>query len=473
MPKALAALTVLVLAIAPLQTSIAATAKAGDVCKKAGLTSTSNGKKYTCVKSGKKFVWNKGVVVAKPKASPTPTSTPTLAPSPSPSPTPTLTPSPPPTPTIDDNFKKISADLSACKLKESKNFAGAGSKGFPMRSTLPSLGTMKIAIFPVDFSNAVGVGNPGEMFADDLLQIKAWADYFSRGKMQYDPQLVALDWVRAPHSAEWYACVECQKGAKSEKQTQAAGVQELINLVNDTYDFSGVQFIYFVFPAEAESKFGTSLILRSTPFSTKAETKIFSLYGEMAGGFYPTDRTKIWDHLIHEILHYQGLIGHGPINGSDLNIMTNQWGASKAVTSWESFMAGWFGEDELVCIDKNAIVEPTYITLSSLDDYGKDPQSVMVKLSEEELLIIEKRSNGKFTNFDESREYKKLNGFTVYYLNVNKENYRNDMDLGSEEKNFWRYLRDNGSVKLTDGIEFQGVTITPQSNNQIKIFRSS
>lgn len=35
--------------------------KAGDSCKKAGVTSISNGKKYTCMKSGKKLVWNRGV----------------------------------------------------------------------------------------------------------------------------------------------------------------------------------------------------------------------------------------------------------------------------------------------------------------------------------------------------------------------------------------------------------------------------
>ena len=310
------------------------------------------------------------------------------------------------------------------------------------------------------------------MFADDLVQIKDWANYFSRGKMQYEAQLVSQDWVRAPRGAEWYVCVECQKGATSEKQSQSAGVQEIINLVDAKYDFTGVQFIYFVFPAEAESKYGTSLILRGSTFTTKAGSQIMATYGEMAGRAFPNNRDKIWDHLIHEILHYQGLIGHGPINGSDLNIMTNQWGESKAVTSWESFLAGWFGKDEVVCIDKNAITESVFITMSSLDDYGKEPQSVMVKLSADELLIIEKRSNGKFSNFANSREYRNLNGFTAYYVNVNKENYRNDMDPNSEDKNFWRYIREDGKINFTKSIEFQGITISWQSNNQIKITKN-
>ncbi len=52
-------------------TAVAAV-KAGDSCKKIGSTATANGKKFTCVKSGKKLVWNKGVAVVKPTPTPAP-----------------------------------------------------------------------------------------------------------------------------------------------------------------------------------------------------------------------------------------------------------------------------------------------------------------------------------------------------------------------------------------------------------------
>ena len=67
--------------------------KAGATCKKAGLQTTDSGRKYTCIKQGKKFVWNKGVVVkAAPVANPSPSATPSPSASASPSPTPTPTP---------------------------------------------------------------------------------------------------------------------------------------------------------------------------------------------------------------------------------------------------------------------------------------------------------------------------------------------------------------------------------------------
>jgi hypothetical protein len=80
------------------QNSFAAV-KAGETCKKAGITSTVNGKKFTCIKSVKKLIWNKGVKVA--AAKPTPTPTPVVTPTPTPTPVVTPTPTPVVTPIVE------------------------------------------------------------------------------------------------------------------------------------------------------------------------------------------------------------------------------------------------------------------------------------------------------------------------------------------------------------------------------------
>lgn len=67
----------------------------GTKCSKVGITKTTGGIKYFCVKSGKNMVWNKGTIV---KATPTATKSTSVTPSKSPiasqSPSPTKTPSP-------------------------------------------------------------------------------------------------------------------------------------------------------------------------------------------------------------------------------------------------------------------------------------------------------------------------------------------------------------------------------------------
>jgi hypothetical protein len=76
-----------------------AAVKAGAKCTKAGATATASGKKFTCVKSGKKLLWNKGVTI---KAAPKPDLNPVfkpVEPTPTPQATSTSTPTPIPTPT--------------------------------------------------------------------------------------------------------------------------------------------------------------------------------------------------------------------------------------------------------------------------------------------------------------------------------------------------------------------------------------
>ncbi len=85
------------LVLSTLTVAEAASPKAGSSCPKVGNKEVSKGKTFTCVKAGKKLVWNKGVVV---KAAPKPSPTPTPSPSPTISSVPTPEPTPIPSPTI-------------------------------------------------------------------------------------------------------------------------------------------------------------------------------------------------------------------------------------------------------------------------------------------------------------------------------------------------------------------------------------
>jgi hypothetical protein len=83
--------------------SVSAAVKQGDSCKKVGASSIAKGMKFTCVKSGKKLVWGKGVKVIAPASNPSPKPTPSSSPTPTPSPSnsPSPTPTPTSTPTVE------------------------------------------------------------------------------------------------------------------------------------------------------------------------------------------------------------------------------------------------------------------------------------------------------------------------------------------------------------------------------------
>lgn len=90
--------------------------KTSSACKKTGISQVHNGKQYTCLKSGKKLVWSKGVTVAKtqPSPIPSPIATPTPTPTASSTPSPTATP----TPALNINVYKVNTDHGYARIGE-------------------------------------------------------------------------------------------------------------------------------------------------------------------------------------------------------------------------------------------------------------------------------------------------------------------------------------------------------------------
>ena len=437
--RLLCASLVVALTVVPFagSTATAAKVKAGAPCTKANAQVTKKGKTYVCKRVKGKLVWK----VLKPA--------------------------------LDDNYETVASDLDTCRLRETSNQTGAGAKGFPIRGTLPTLGDVKIAIIPVDFANAPGAGEPSALFAEDLTEIKEWSNFFSRGRMTYRPYLASPTWLRAPKGAEWYVCVECQKGASESKQSMAVGLQELVDLADPVFDFSDTDFVYFLFPYEAESKYGTSMYFHQTTIKTAEGPQQVAVYGERGGHSQPEWRlTRVWSHLIHEALHFQGWIGHGPYN--DTSIMTYDGGASQAVTTWEAFLSGWLEEEEVVCLDAASLTGPAYVTMSSLDLMGDRPVSLMVRLSDEELIIIERRSSGRYSNFATATNFggqlKDLDNFTAYRVDVNGPYQRVDgRDFDEIGPNFWGYILENGQLRITRSITYQGVNVAVVGSHQVRI----
>ena len=96
MRNAISGFIALALIVVPTQFLNATSVKAGTSCTKLGQSQIFNGYKFTCIKSGKKLFWDKGIAIQKP--SPTSSSSPTLLnsnnSSPKPQPTPTQTQTP-------------------------------------------------------------------------------------------------------------------------------------------------------------------------------------------------------------------------------------------------------------------------------------------------------------------------------------------------------------------------------------------
>ena len=234
----LAALLPLVL-VAPVSN---AAVKAGSACTKQGVKQISGGKSFTCVKQGKKLVWNKGVAVKKPAA-------PVVAPAASDdSGSSTKVPATQPTEVLvtegescDQMGKRTKSanELFECRkivgnklvyIRITNNFAPVSNPASPdplstcqlpdMRTTklwnrpgiayppspfpgFSATGTFKIIVVGFDFPDAAGSAAPSSYWESDLKNSSEWVKWYSNDKVKYN--FVTVDkWLRAPRPATAY-----------------------------------------------------------------------------------------------------------------------------------------------------------------------------------------------------------------------------------------------------------------------------
>jgi len=378
------------------------------------------------------------------------------------------------------SLRDLDQPNSVCQIQETANRFW-GSKGFPFQSLLPSTGEIDIAIVPIDFSNAQGVGKPGTMFEDDVREIEEWAPFASSGQMIYDVDLVSSNWIRAPRGAEWYTHFEGGKSPVPDLQTRSESLQELISVADDFYDFTDTEFVYFVFPYKAEQEYGTAVYLNyKVRINTKDGPVDLTAYGEMGGYTNQSSwsRDRIWEHVIHEILHYQGFIGHGPVNGGNWNIMQNQFGASATTSGWESFLAGWLSEEQVLCVNLEDITGEMELQLTSIDVGGSEAEVAIIKMSETEVIVVELRTSGKYSSFrgafsssDRQTSMPENPGYTAYRVNPNLPNYRDDQanQAEVEARNWWGYLRDDGNAWISNAVNHMGLTLSKISETKLAV----
>lgn len=183
-PAVLAVVLILQFGISP--QIVTAAVKAGAACTKLKSTTTVSGYKYTCIKSGKKLVWSKGVkVVVTPTPIASPTQTPSATATPTPTPTPSATPTPTPKPSANATLAPASiksfTELPA-RVSDIKFLAWTAiQKAIDTSSVQDSPIEIKVDANTTKFSNKTSeaVMLVQRVFHGSKLPTKAWMIYYT------------------------------------------------------------------------------------------------------------------------------------------------------------------------------------------------------------------------------------------------------------------------------------------------------
>jgi len=424
--------------------------KAGSSCTKAGLTSTVAGKKFTCTKSGKKLVWDKGAVVAKPGATPLKPNAASkvqvagdqcteIGESKS------NTQGTLECREISNNQKKYfqlttavpdlpvqnsPMPMSTCRVSDQRatqpkddNYAIA----YPIQwSPLNRVGRNKVLFIPIDFSDHPGTTSPNDMFGEDIRNFKDWVKYYSNGKFEVDVE-TSDKWIRASKPSTAY---ESYLGHAN--SNNSLGFEMLMKDSEHLFDYSKIDAVYLIFPSDLKTFKTESTYKAATVQTNKGKIKI----GIFATGSSIFNvRQKLWISITHELLHSWGIKQHAPAWPAVLSINTGSVGPGQGLITWDSMILDWINANQIWCNEVSSLTK-SELTLAPLEREQEGLKSAMIKLSPSKVLVIESHRRDKWGTFSNGTY-----GVTAYVVDTRFDTDRSGEYAGLDDFKGTKYTR--------------------------------
>ena len=434
-------LIALAISIIPVAAISAQKVTAGSTCKVYKQKVTNQSKVYTCIKSGKKLVWNKGFAVVKP--TPTPSASPTLSPTPLPA---TAT-------SVLSNLDSY-LNVASCKLINGSDQIGVNESfqqnPFRVRNTKP----IRALIFPIDFPDLIGNSDPLKDFA---YVTDGVSDYF---KQMSDGKSV-FSWTIYPKFVRYGTNVaDANLGGRS---TSGYGTfsSEAMKMAMQTVDTSAYDLIIYAPPITTTR----DQIAIGPAFVANSSTQINAtmLDGQSYAAKFPYTTA-------HEIGHLMGLadlynVGAaneaaakpGTQSANDLqfkymgifDLMNWAGGAGVELTAWNRWLIDLIGDDQIRCLPASSST-----TLLTPVEVSGGVKGAVIPLSTTEAIVMESR---RALRYDKGMS-KTSEGVLVYKVNTSISSGLGPMRVVGRAGSADIWLRD-APLKLRERLEVDGYTI--------------
>lgn len=294
----------------------------------------------------------------------------------------------------------------ACKLADQTTDLRT-MVGFPKRDyRLPSNGKINALIIPIDFSDVPGKGKPDEVFTAMTDEMARFFYAQSGGRVQFNFQSLK-DWVRAPFLSTAYNLGKWSDGDSNGYYGAA------LALADPLVDYSLFDVVYVLSPREIPASsiaYGPAFVSRpgdSYSMTNEGLVRNGSISG--ADAWNAGVSGSAWKWIAHETGHLFGLhdlytvTPNGPYGSWD--IMSLNWTEEAlALNSWNRYLQGWLADNQVNCLVREKIEKPIDQVITPIERDTEGIKSVMVKLSDSKILVLESRRNGGYDSLSEARE---------------------------------------------------------------------
>ena len=436
MRNKLLALLITALSLAFIQPLALAAVKPGTACKVLGKTSTTSGIKYTCIKSGKKLIWNKGVAVKKVMPTPMPSATPT----------------PTPTPTIKTSGLAEYRSVAECKLTNENQNEDVNQSHTPRKWYLvDTKKTIRILIFTVDFADLVSNSQEAPNFNGLISDFEAFYKSQSNNSLKFS-------WTVAP------------KVTRMTKSVQSYGVGarasgDVWSLYNDIQDlalktYKREDFDFFI--GSAPSSTLREQIASSPAFGTREKNRIPGTY---LGGDYWSNGAS-WTIPTHEFGHSGlGLADLYSFDASMLgaagsaqqfkymgvyDLMNWASGAGLELTAWNRWIGGLIDDSQMLCLPDST----TVTLLKPLQLLNNEVKGMVIPISKSSAIVIENRAA---LGFDKALS-EGSRGVIAYFVDTKIESGFGPMQVIRKPSSTDVWFTDN-ALKVGEVLNHKGYSI--------------
>lgn len=457
--------------------------KTGSTCPKFGVTQTYKGKKFTCIKKGKKFVWNKGVLIKSAISAPKPTASQSPTPSASPTPTSTLspTPSPSPSPTTTAGESSVtkqkrssvtyappslpSENIELCKIKQLSN---DGTKsGFPAATKLyQSTGVVKWALIPLDFSDLQGEQNFLARAQFEMDSASEWADISSEGQLKIEWK-VHDKWILLPGLSKDYAIPASDNqgfGSPAQQSVWTRAITEADKYV----DFTGIQAVQFILPAGQKIiEYGIKGnawfdVVKNYRTNEGTRIELFSIPSTF--NEEPNSGRNYWSWWMY---HYLVGLGVAKYGGSQFAtpfmsyLIQGSTEGERELSGWIRFLIGWMPENRVYCRTAVNLTKLDLTLVPLTDNKSQGNKLAVIPISQTKAIVLESRRVTKFSCTTKTER----NGVLAYVYDSTfghqQEYFQPISPIGRAVENYSCYASPTVDFLLHEGdrVTYEGVTI--------------
>jgi M6 family metalloprotease-like protein len=326
-------------------------------------------------------------------------------------------------------------------------YAG-NATAFPFAPTvLPITGELNVVMPLVDWEDLPGTPKEYEFYRFNAEKMAEFWFMASEGKLKVNLTLTE-SWLRIPGSYQDLALTVDEEAQRYGERPKKQVLYDAIVAVSDPLiDYSDTHVVLPAWPrGKTVSEQGPHEF--NWTWNAAMYTDEKTIYDIAGAGDWHIDHTDYsfgpWLYYVHEMGHMLGIPhqadedeqfrdgrftreeqwwAQNPITGFD--IMGNQDGAIKTLSSWLRWLPGWLDDDQVVCITADSI-DDEYFAINHLNDLGGDAKAVIVKLSETMVVVIESR------RWDENYDRKIIHsrdGIVAYTVDATKASAQGNMAI--------------------------------------------